>query len=187
IGLSGDRRKLDVGIVNGERFAAMAGTGFDAIMIRDTSDAAKKELGRLAYFRSSIKAIRARSVRMRIRVDGRKWFKGKASCALAGNLGRVTGGIPLFAGATPFDGRLDVGVVTAKNIWQWARVFFEVATGGSSGNEGVERTRAKKIDIKLQKARRYEVDGSTRPKARRLRIRIDAGAVTVCVPKAGGG
>lgn len=178
IGLSGDRRKLDVGIVNGERFAAMAGTGFDATMIRDTSDAAKKDIGRLAYFRSAISAMRARSVRMRIRVDGTKWFKGKASCALVGNIGRVTGGVQLFAGATPFDGQLDLGVVTAKNVWQWLRVFL--------GEEGVERTRAKKIDIKLAKARRYELDGGMRPKARRLRIRIDAGAVTVCVPKADG-
>src|SRR4029077_14939419 len=102
IGLHGERRKLDVGIINGERFAAMAGSGFDATMIRDTSDAAKKELGRLAYFRSSLRAIRARSVRMKIRVDGAKWFNGRASCALIGNIGRVTGGVPVFGDASPF-------------------------------------------------------------------------------------
>jgi YegS/Rv2252/BmrU family lipid kinase len=181
IGLNGDRRKLDVGIVNGERFAVMAGTGFDAIMIRDTSDLAKETLGRLAYFRSSIKAMLARRVRMRIRVDGKKWFKGKASCALVGNIGRITGGVPVFEDASPFDGQLDIGVVTAKNVWQWLRAFMEIATGGRS----IERTRAKKIDIKLEKARCYQLDGSIRPKARRLKIRIDAGAVTVCVPKVG--
>ena len=32
IGLTGTRQHFDVGVVNGERFAAMAGTGFDAII-----------------------------------------------------------------------------------------------------------------------------------------------------------
>jgi diacylglycerol kinase (ATP) len=186
IGLNGERRKLDVGTVNGERFAAMAGTGFDAIMIRDTSDAAKEELGRLAYFRSSVKALRARSVRMRIRIDGAKWFKGKATCALIGNIGRVTGGVPIFPDASPFDGQLDVGVVTAKNVWQWLRVFLEIAKGGDARCEFVERTRARKIDIKLRRARPYELDGSSRPRARRLKVRVEAGAVTLCVPGSGG-
>jgi len=183
IGLHGERRKLDVGTVNGERFAAMAGSGFDATMIRDTSDAAKRELGRLAYFRSSLRAIRARSVRMKIRVDGAKWFNGKASCALIGNIGRVTGGVPVFGDASPFDGQLDVAVVTARTVWQWLRVLWVVIKGGDVGCELFERTRAKKIDIKLRSARRYELDGSTRPRARRLKVRIEAAAVTVCVPK----
>jgi diacylglycerol kinase (ATP) len=184
IGLNGERRKLDVGTVNGERFAAMAGSGFDASMIRDTTDAAKKEFGRLAYFRSSVKAIRARSVPMKIRVDGAKWFKGKASCALIGNIGRVTAGLPLFDDASPFDGQLDVAVVSARSVWQWLRVFLDVAKGGTNAGELIERTRAKKkIDITLRSARPYELDGSIRPRARRLKVRVRAAAVTVCVPK----
>ena len=39
IGLHGARRRLDVGVVNGERFAVMAGAGFDALMIRDADGA----------------------------------------------------------------------------------------------------------------------------------------------------
>ena len=35
VGLHGDRREVDVGKFNGERFAVMAGAGFDAAMIRD--------------------------------------------------------------------------------------------------------------------------------------------------------
>ena len=39
IGLHGARRRLDVGVMNGERFAVMAGAGFDARMIRDADGA----------------------------------------------------------------------------------------------------------------------------------------------------
>ena len=45
IGLHGARRKLDVGVMNGERFAVMAGTGFDAIVMRDVDAAAKEAAG----------------------------------------------------------------------------------------------------------------------------------------------
>ena len=108
IGLKGKRRKLDVGIVNRERFAVMTGAGFDEIMIRATSRLAKQKLGRLAYLRSSVKAIRARSFQMSIRLDGAMWFKGKASCVLIGNLGKATGAVQVFDDASPFDGVLNV-------------------------------------------------------------------------------
>ena len=48
IGLRGDRRELDVGRFNGERFAVMAGAGFDAAMIRDVGGL-KDRFGRAAY------------------------------------------------------------------------------------------------------------------------------------------
>ena len=37
VGLNGNRRKLDVGRMNGEMFAVMAGVGFDARVIRDAT------------------------------------------------------------------------------------------------------------------------------------------------------
>ena len=37
VGLHGKRRKLDLGSMNGERFAVMAGVGFDARVIRDAT------------------------------------------------------------------------------------------------------------------------------------------------------
>ena len=48
IGLHGDTRSLDVGRFNDERFAVMAGAGFDAAMIRGADDL-KERVGRLAY------------------------------------------------------------------------------------------------------------------------------------------
>jgi YegS/Rv2252/BmrU family lipid kinase len=182
IGLNGTRRKLDLGVMNGERFAAMAGAGFDAIMVHDTGTAEKEKLGRMAYLRSSLKAMRARSVRMRIRLDGELWFTGKASCVLIGNIGTVTGGIEVFAGASDSDGKLELGVVTAKNAWQWAKVFSETVVGLNSESHLIEKARGKKIDVKLKRSQRYELDGGARPRTKRLKVRIEPGAITVCVP-----
>src|SRR5688500_16979738 len=110
IGLRGLRRKLDVGVINGERFAVMAGSGFDSRMIRKADGASKKRLGRLAYVRAGVSALGSRPVHTKISVDGEVWFEGPASSVLVGNVGKVAGGVKVFASASPWDGILDVGV-----------------------------------------------------------------------------
>jgi YegS/Rv2252/BmrU family lipid kinase len=184
IGLHGARRRLDVGAMNGERFAVMAGTGFDAIMVGNADAAGKKRLGRLAYVRSAVKAVRASAVRMTVRVDGVVWFKGKASAALVGNVGTVATGLSVFPDASACDGMLEIGVVTATSVWQWARVLSRVARHQPDRSPFVEMTRGKKIDIELGRKMVYQLDGGVRPPARRIKVRVKAEALTVCAPRA---
>jgi YegS/Rv2252/BmrU family lipid kinase len=184
IGLQGNRRKLDVGVINGERFAVMAGTGLDGIVMRDVDGATKRRLGRVAYIRSGVKAMQAKSVAMTVRVDGAVWFKGKASLVLIGNVGTVTGGLVVFPDASPSNGTLDVAVVTASSTWQWVRVLSRVASGHLARSPFVEVTRGKKIVIELARKIPYELDGGARPPEKRLKVRVKAGAITLCVPAA---
>ena len=112
--LHGARRTIDVGRVNGERFAVMAGTGLDALMIRDADRALKDRFGRAAYVWTGAKHLRLRPFRAKIDVDGTRWFDGTTGCILVGNVPKVFGGIEAFDDASPEDGRLELGVVTAK-------------------------------------------------------------------------
>ena len=181
IGLKGTRRRLDVGVMNGERFAAMAGTGFDAI-IADTNRKAKKRFGRLAYLANGVKAMFARRLWMRVRLDDTMWFEGKASCLLIGNIGTITGGVSVFTDASPSDGQLDVGVVTARTAFQWLRVFSRVAEGRPDLSPLVNIKQAKRIVVEFRYKQAYELDGSTRDPVKRLDVHVEAGAITVCVP-----
>ena len=183
IGLDGERRKLDVGRFNGERFAVMAGAGFDAIMMRNADGARKKRLGRLAYFRSGVRAMRAPAVPMTVRVDGANWFQGKASAVLFGNVGTVTGGLKLFPHASDQDGLLEVGVVTARSVGQWMRVLSRVARGRPEASPFVEMTRGKKIRVRLSRKVAYEADGGVRSPAKRLKARIESHAITLRTPR----
>ena len=102
IGLHGDRRRLDVGRFNGERFAVMAGAGFDAAMIRDAGNGGLKErFGRAAYVWTGSENLRSKPFRAEIEVDGVRWYKGKASCILLGNVGKLFGGVEAFEDAQP--------------------------------------------------------------------------------------
>jgi diacylglycerol kinase (ATP) len=183
IGLHGSRRMLDVGIVNGERFGVMAGTGFDARMVRDAESGLKNAVGRVAYLWTGAKNVLREPVKTRIRVDGHPWFKGDATCVLVGNVGNVFGAVSVFPDAHPDDGRLDLGVVTAEGLWQWARTLGRTAFGDASASPFVKTTRARTIEVRPEHKLPYEMDGGERPKAKKLQIEVEPGAISVCVPE----
>jgi diacylglycerol kinase (ATP) len=184
IALDGARRQLDVGVLNGERFSVMAGTGFDATLMQNTSRDRKDRFGRLAYVWSGARAVRSKPVKMRVEVDGRPWFKGRASGLLLGNFGTITGKLTVFAQAQPDDGLLEIGVVTASSPIQWARVLATLAAGRADKSRFVRQARGAHVDVKLARPTPYELDGGARKATRRLQAKVDAGAITVCVPEA---
>jgi YegS/Rv2252/BmrU family lipid kinase len=184
LGVNGPRRKLDVGRINGEHFAVMAGAGLDALMIRDADGALKNRLGRAAYVFTGAKNIRASRFKTRVRIDGEKWFDDEASCVLVANVGKIMGDIAAFPDAQPDDGQLEIGVVTAKGLWQWSRALVRTVAGSAQASPFVETARGRKFDVRFSRSIPYELDGGDRKKTKRLRIKVRPSAVTVCVPAA---
>jgi YegS/Rv2252/BmrU family lipid kinase len=182
IGFHGRRKKLDLGVINGEHFAVMAGVGFDAELIRDADRGLKDRLGTLAYVWTGLRHISGGAVPMTIKVDGTPWFSGEATGVLLGNVGTITGGIRAFDDALPDDGWLDVGVTTAKGPIQWARTFGQLGLGRSEKSPFVRITRARKVSVKLAAPMPYELDGGARTTTRRLKVKIEPAAITICVP-----
>jgi YegS/Rv2252/BmrU family lipid kinase len=183
IGLTGSRRRLDLGRINGEHFAVMAGAGMDALMIRDADGPLKDRLGRAAYFVTGARSTAVRPIGTRIRLDGDKWFAGRASCVLIGNVGKVVGNVAVFPEASPDDGLLEVGVVTAEGRWQWIRTLARTAAGSAPKSPFVEVARARKVEVRFSKPIPYELDGGDRKKTRRLKVKARPEAITVCVPQ----
>ncbi len=182
IGLHGTRRTIDLGVVNGEHFAVMAGTGFDALMIRDADAGLKDRIGRAAYIVTGARHLGGAQTDVRVKVDGVKWFDGTASCVLFGNVGKLFGGVTAFADAQPDDGRLELGIVTADGTLEWIRTLARTATGHGDTSKFVQTTSGHRFDVKLAEKRPYELDGGDRKPRRRLRVETCPGAITVCVP-----
>ena len=182
IGLGGDRRTLDVGRFGKERFAVMAGAGFDAAMIRNADDL-KERLGRAAYLWSGSRNLRAEGFGAAIEVDGSDWYEGRATCILLGNLGDVFGGVRLFPDARPDDGVLELGLVTAEGLVQWTRTLSRTALGDPNRSPFVRTTKAKIVNVELDRKVRYELDGGDRSKVKSFEVEVEAGALSVCVPR----
>ena len=183
IGLHGARLPFDVGSVNGERFGVMAGTGLDALMIKDADAGLKDRVGQIAYVWTGAKNLKNTKRRVKIDVDGERWYSGKATCVLVGNVGKIAGGLPVFDQARIDDGRLELGVVTAQSVWQWARTLGRTATGHAERSPFVRMTSGGRIDVRLDKKSPYELDGGDRKPSKRLRFEAEPAAITICVPE----
>jgi diacylglycerol kinase (ATP) len=101
---------------------------------------------------------------------------------LAGNVGKVLGGIEAFDGAQPDDGLLELGVVTAKNPAEWARTLGKLALGRAGQSPFVEVTRGREFRIGFASKLPYELDGGARGTVKKMRIKVRPRSVTVCVP-----
>jgi diacylglycerol kinase (ATP) len=183
IGLHGSERQLDVGKINGERFAVMAGAGLDAQMIQDADGGLKDRFGRLAYIWTASKHLRGDPFKARIEVNGELWYKGKASCILLGNIGSLFGGVDVFDNAHPDDGLLELGVTNAEGLGQWARTMAHTAIGTTTESPFVQATKAERVDVELNRKVRYELDGGERATVKRLKAKVEPGAITVRVPE----
>jgi len=181
-GLYGRDRRIDLGRMNGEHFAVMAGNGFDALMIRDADSGLKDRFGRAAYIWTGARHVREAPVETKVSIEGHTWFTGKASCVLVANVGSIAGGITAFDHASPTDGRLDVAVVTADGAWQWARTLTRATVGHAEKSPLVQMTQAVKIKVTMQRPVPYELDGGARPAARTLKVKVIPHAVTIRVP-----
>ena len=183
-GLHGARRAIDVGRINGERFGVMAGAGLDAAMIRDADAGLKDRVGRIAYVWTGARNVAAKPFKATIRVDGSTWFKDKTSCILVGNVGSLFGGIEAFDDARPDDGMLELGVVTAQSALEWTRTIARTALGTTAKSPFVQMTRAKTIEVKMNRKVLYELDGGDREKVKSFQIEVEPAAIEVCVPVA---
>ena len=182
IGLEGTRRRFDLGKVDGEHFAVMAGVGFDAAMIDDADKGMKRRAGKLAYFGTAVQHVGDDPVKATVRVDGKEWFSGPATCVLLGNIGTIAGGIEAFDDASPFDGRLEVGVSTAQGALQWARTLGRMAFGRTDTSPFVEVTSGRKVKVRFAEPVLLELDGGARKPVRKLKAKAVRSAVTVAVP-----
>jgi diacylglycerol kinase (ATP) len=180
--LHGERRRMDTGSVNGEHFTVMAGAGFDARMISGAGRDMKDHFGRAAYLYTGMRNLSVRRMKAKVEVDGERLFKGRVSCVLAGNVGRILGGIEAFPEARPDDGLLELGVVTAKNPVEWARTFSRLALGQAERSPFVKIAHGTKFRIRFDQRAPSELDGGARPACRELHIKVRPGSITICVP-----
>ena len=175
----GPKRQIDLGRVNGEAFAVMAGSGFDALMIRDASDTLKARIGTAAYVLSGAKNLRADLVHTTVEVDGERWFEGRTAMVLVGNFGAVSRGIEIFPDAEPDDGKLDLAVMSASTLREWASIAWRLVRRKPQRFDLARRVQGSNIVVEHDEARPYELDGEDREPTRRLEFTIEPGALII--------
>lgn len=180
--VEGGRRRVDVGVVEGRCFVVMAGMGFDAQMLDDTSERAKARVGPAAYVWSALQHLRDEPMRVDVRLDDEPPMARRARTVVVGNVGRLQGGVPLLAEAAPDDGLLDVAIIAPRSFTHWAKLAWGVLRRHDDIPR-MEVFRAGRISITSDREQPRELDGDLIDPARSLAVTVRPGALLLCVPQ----
>src|SRR5690606_22455001 len=113
--LDGERRRFDLGSVNGRYFLMMAGVGFDAGVVRMVPRLPKKVLGSTSYARWGAWLLaRYRSKSVILRVDGEE-MEARLYWLLLENTRSYGGIIRIAREARVDDGLLDAYIFEARS------------------------------------------------------------------------
>lgn len=184
VAVHGDPRPIDVGRMNGTYFAVMAGAGFDALMIQDADQGALKEkYGKVGYVVAGVKNRDVSPARVKISIDGDPWYHGDAACVIIANVGTILGGLQAFPDASPTDGRLDIGVVSARSATDWLRVLTSATLKRAEKSPLTKMATARKIEIRFDRTLPWEVDGGARDREKKFTVKCKPSAVRICQPR----
>jgi diacylglycerol kinase (ATP) len=182
VAASGRTRAIDVGRTSaGECFLVMAGTGFDAAMLRDTSDRAKVWLSWAAYVAAGLRHLRGPMATYDLELDGVA-VQRQGRGVLVGNVAELQSGLELLLGARPDDGLLDVAVLGPRTLREWARLARRVAIGREPGEHVLERWTARSVTVRSIPEQPVQYDGDLADSAVALRCQVEPGALLVRVP-----
>jgi YegS/Rv2252/BmrU family lipid kinase len=184
--LTGTNRRLDAGSANGHTFVVMAGLGFDAKMLSESSESLKKRLGWAAYVLSALRHLRDRPVRVSLVADGGVPLRVRASAVIVGNVGWLQGGIRLLPDAEPDDGTLNAVVLTARGWVGWIRLAARVLLRRESQGQ-MTWVQFRQLTIHADREQPWELDGEVMGGTRRLMITTQPGRVLMRVPPAARG
>jgi YegS/Rv2252/BmrU family lipid kinase len=181
--VNGADRRIDLGRVGDQPFAVMAGMGFDAAMMADTTEGMKRFAGWPAYVASALRHLRDPVMRVRLRIDGGPPLSRSARTVLVGNVGQLEGGLELLPDAAADDGVLDVVIVAPRTLRDWLRVAYRIVRRPHTHDRHLERFRGQAISIEADRVAPGQMDGEVIADGRRIDAHVEPGALIVRVPQ----
>jgi diacylglycerol kinase family enzyme len=198
VALGGNQMPVDLGRARIRRadgtvtihpFCVIAGLGFDAEMVGDTSSALKKKIGWLAYFAAGIRHLHEPRIHVRKAVDRGPGAETRARSVLVGNCGRLPGGLKLLPHARVNDGLLDIATIDIRGgLAGWLQLAVAVIRQGTrhgrrpGGILGrIEHEQATHVSLAVTSPVEAQVDGDHLGLVTRMDTWIEPGGLQVKV------
>ncbi len=162
-------------------FLVMAGMGFDAEIMGNTSEEFKAKVGWISYFVTGTRKLFIKRFRVAWTIDGIEQDPVHARTILFGNCGTLTGGIQLIPTARVDDGLLDGVVVAPRSLIGWGSVAVRVLGKSTRESNELTRTTGAVYTAAVDDRRQVQVDGDVIGEASRLRATVDRQALIVRV------
>jgi diacylglycerol kinase (ATP) len=139
---AGRRTTMDLGSLNGRRFALHAGAGLDAMTVREVRGDAKRRFRELAFVAAGLSAIHDHpQPPFRVIVDGREHY---ATFAVVANCRTYAGRrLRMAPEADPADGVFDVVLFRGWGFADTAAFWLGLTVGTHPFHPGTETTRGR--------------------------------------------
>ncbi len=177
---AGHVREIDLFEANGAPFVQMAGIGFDARVIEETSWEAKKMLGPLAYLLAAAKVLGERPPKMEITcADGRR---EQGVAVIAGNGSLYGGQFKVFRNADNRDSKLDVIVYKEAGYKLVLDSLRGLALGGIDLMDSTSSFQTEAFTVRADREVPVEVDGEWLGRFAEIRFKETASRLRVLAP-----
>lgn len=181
-GFRGRDRRIDLAIADETPFVAMAGIGLDAAVVGGTPDLVKRLAGWSGYAAGASWQLLRRPATFVIRLDNDEPLIRTAKSVAVGNSGSLPGGFPIMPDAKLDDGRLDVAILAPSGPLGWANVAYRVLVHSRHDDAQLERYRAHRVCVEVDRPQPRQVDGEVITPGRSLTVTVRPGALVVRVP-----
>jgi YegS/Rv2252/BmrU family lipid kinase len=173
----GATREIDIASANGQHFIQLAGVGFDAQVVKETTWESKRRFGPLSYLMNAAQVAWRKPPRIVVEAAG---VKQEGSFVIIGN-GRYYGTrLSVFPRAKPDDGLLDVLVLKHLGYFDIARYIGAALLGKHTELSDVEYFQASEVHVQSEDEVPIEMDGELSG-ALPATFRI-TGRMRICVP-----
>jgi len=172
-------RTIDLARANEQYFVQLAGVGFDAQALQETTWEAKRSLGPLSYLISAAQIAARVPPKLRVEADG---VEREGCFVLVGN-GRYYGTkLAFFKDAKHDDGKLDVLIFKNLGYLDIARYVGTVLMGNHTEQKDVEYFQTKRAVVRSESTVPVEVDGELATEVP-VTFRISSKKLRVFVPE----
>lgn len=176
----GHIREIDLFEANGFPFVQMAGVGFDAQVIEETTWESKKMLGPLAYLVAAVKVLGERPPKMEVVFDDGRREEGVA--LIAGNGSLYGGQFKVFRNADNSDSKIDVLVYKEAGYRIVLDSLRGLALGGIDLMQSVSYFQTEGFTVHADREVPVEVDGEWIGRFNEVRFHETAGRLRVLAP-----
>jgi diacylglycerol kinase (ATP) len=157
--LSGRRRQIDLGDVNGVPFFNVASMGVSVELARELTRETKQRFGALGYAIAGLRALaRARRFRAYIEKDGQTRTALTFQIAV-GNGRYYGGGMSVHETCEIGDGRLYLYSLEMRNLWKLALMAADFRAGAHGTWSDVQSDIGERFTIRTRRPRDVNADG----------------------------
>jgi YegS/Rv2252/BmrU family lipid kinase len=177
----GRRKRIDLGVLNGDYFANAAALGLSPLIADTVPHGLKRYLGLLGYLVWAMRvAFKFQPFRLHITLDDGSMVKCWATEARIAN-GRFHGGVELVESQRLDSGEMVIQAVTGTSLvhlaWSWFATLFKLR----SRVQTVTEWRGRKMILDARPRQKVSVDGEIAAKTP-VTIEVARGAIEVAAP-----